>query len=461
MSGGRANGAGVGRCPRPLWCHFWPMRHRGAKAHMCMALSGTLELETERWHPQGVAAPVNSAKGKGVLLSPGSGLRRHPSGGWAGKGGPQPRRVQTSIYWVTIIYYMFVQFLKESQKCDAPSRPKGDLPGEGAFLPSPTCTPWVSPGFLLAEKGVPGALRWLQKTLTDPDNQDLVETAEALFVQRDLPLTPGFMPRFYQMFRQMVKQVDFRESERARRIINVWVQQHTAGMIQDFLQEGTLDEMTRLVLVNAIHFKGRWKTPFPEAATRQRLFHKLDGSSVSVPMMEQMGKFCYGEFSTPEQVEYDVLELPYHGETVSMFIAAPFENTPLSALTAALNAQLVAEWKNNLLCATRLLVLPKFTLETECDLREPLQALGVTAMFDAHAADFSRLSDRESLFVAQALQKVKIDVNESGTEAASATAAVVYARMAPLELVMNKPFLFVVQHNPTGAILFMGQVMEP
>ncbi|KAL8176950.1 UNVERIFIED_CONTAM: Plasminogen activator inhibitor 1 [Gekko kuhli] len=313
----------------------------------------------------------------------------------------------------------------------------------------------------LREKGVPGALRWLQKALTDPDNQDLVETAEALFVQRDLPLAPGFMPRFYQMFRQMVKQVDFRESERARRIINDWVQQHTAGMIRDFLQEGALDEMTRLVLVNAIHFKGRWRTPFPEAATRQRLFHKLDGSSVSVPMMEQTGKFCYGEFSTPEQVEYDVLELPYHGETVSMFIAAPFENTPLSALTAVLSAQLVAEWKNNLLCATRLLVLPKFTLETECDLRGPLQALGVTAMFDAHTADFSRLSDRESLFVAQALQKVKIDVNESGTEAASATAAVVYARMAPLELVMNRPFLFVVQHNPTGAILFMGQVMEP
>nr|XP_056719382.1 plasminogen activator inhibitor 1 [Euleptes europaea] len=313
----------------------------------------------------------------------------------------------------------------------------------------------------LAEKGVPRALRWLQKALTDPANQDLVETAEALFVQRDLPLAPGFLPRFYQVFRQMVKQVNFTESEAARGIINDWVKQHTAGMIQDFLREGTLDEMTRLVLVNAIHFKGRWRTPFPEDATRLRLFHKLDGSSVSVPMMEQTGKFCYGEFSTPEQVEYDVLELPYQGETLSMFIAAPFEDTPLSALTAALDAQQVADWKSGLFCATRHLVLPKFTLETECDLREPLEALGLRAMFDPQAADFSSLSDQESLFVAQALQKVKIDVNESGTEAASATAAVVYARMAPLEIVMDKPFLFVVRHNPTGAVLFMGQVMEP
>ncbi|XP_077169019.1 plasminogen activator inhibitor 1 [Paroedura picta] len=315
--------------------------------------------------------------------------------------------------------------------------------------------------YSLGEKGVPRALRWLQQALSDPAKEELVETAEALFVQRDLPLTPGFMPRFHQMFRQTVKQVNFTESERARGIINDWVQQHTAGMIQDFLPAGTMDEMTRLVLVNAIHFKGHWRTPFPVAATRQRLFHKLDGSSVAVPMMEQTGKFCYGEFSTPAQVGYDVIELPYQGETLSMFIAAPFENAPLSALAAALDAQLVAEWKSNLLCATRLLVLPKFSLETESDLREPLRALGVTAMFDAHAADFSSLSDQESLFVAQALQKVKIDVNESGTEAASATAAVVYARMAPLEVVMNKPFLFVVKHNLTGALLFMGQVMEP
>ncbi|XP_054850996.1 plasminogen activator inhibitor 1 [Eublepharis macularius] len=313
----------------------------------------------------------------------------------------------------------------------------------------------------LREKGVAKALRWLQKALTDPAQPDVVHTAEALFVQRGLPLAAAFMPRFRQAFRQTVKQVDFSEGPRARLIVNDWVQQHTAGMIQDFLPEGSVDEMTRLVLLSAIHFKGHWRTPFPEAATRQRLFHKLDGSTVSVPMMEQTGKYCYGEFSTPEQVEYDVLEVPYQGEALSMLIAAPFENAPLSALTAVLSAHLVAEWKSNLLCATRLLVLPKFSLESECDLQGPLQALGMTAMFDAHAANFSSLSDQESLFVGQALQKVKIDVNESGTEAASATAAIIYARMAPMAVVMDKPFLFVVRHNPTGALLFMGQVMEP
>ncbi|CAI5791658.1 Hypothetical predicted protein, partial [Podarcis lilfordi] len=319
-----------------------------------------------------------------------------------------------------------------------------------------------SMAFSLDEWGIPRALRWLQKALTDPRNKDVVDTADALFVQRDLELSPGFMPHFHRVFRQTVKQVNFTESEEARRIINSWVQDHTKGMIQDFLPEGTLDHMTRLVLVNAIHFKGLWNLPFPEAATRERLFHKLDGSTLSVPMMEQTAKCNYGEFSSPTGVEYDVIELPYQGETLSMLIAAPFElDTPLSALTNIMDSQLVAEWKRNMTEVTRLLVLPKFSLESEADLRGPLETLGMKDMFDARKANFSSLSDQESLFVAQALQKVKIDVNESGTEASSATAVIIYARMAPLEIVMDRPFLFLVRHNPTGTILFMGQVMEP
>ncbi|XP_062992573.1 plasminogen activator inhibitor 1 [Elgaria multicarinata webbii] len=317
-------------------------------------------------------------------------------------------------------------------------------------------------GYGVNESGVPRATRWLQKTLTDPRNKDVVDTADALFVQRDLPLVPGFMPRFHRVFRQMVKQVDFTESERARHIINAWVEQHTKGMIRDFLVEGALDQMTRLVLLNAIHFKGLWDLPFPAAATHQRLFHKQDGSTVSVPMMEQTSKFNYGEFSTPEGVEYDVIELPYQGETLSMLIAAPFKmDMPLSALTALIDVQLLAEWKRNMTRVVRLLVLPKFSLESEANLRRPLESLGMKDLFDASRADFSSLSDQESLFVAQALQKVKIDINESGTEASSATAAIVYARMAPLAVVMDRPFLFVLQHNPTGSVLFMGQVMEP
>lgn len=109
----------------------------------------------------------------------------------------------------------------------------------------------------------------------------------------------------------------------------------------------------------------------------------------------------------------------------------------------------------------RLLILPKFSLETEVDLRGPLEKLGMPDMFSATLADFTSLSDQEQLSVAQALQKVRIEVNESGTVASSSTAFVISARMAPTEMVIDRSFLFVVRHNPTETILFMGQVMEP
>uniref|UniRef100_A0A2R9CNA6 Plasminogen activator inhibitor 1 n=1 Tax=Pan paniscus TaxID=9597 RepID=A0A2R9CNA6_PANPA len=234
------------------------------------------------------------------------------------------------------------------------------------------------------------------------------------------------------------------------------------GMISNLLGKGAVDQLTRLVLVNALYFNGQWKTPFPDSSTHRRLFHKSDGSTVSVPMMAQTNKFNYTEFTTPDGHYYDILELPYHGDTLSMFIAAPYEKeVPLSALTNILSAQLISHWKGNMTRLPRLLVLPKFSLETEVDLRKPLENLGMTDMFRQFRADFTSLSDQEPLHVAQALQKVKIEVNESGTVASSSTAVIVSARMAPEEIIMDRPFLFVVRHNPTGTVLFMGQVMEP
>ncbi|KAM8951482.1 plasminogen activator inhibitor 1 isoform 3-T3 [Lycaon pictus] len=316
--------------------------------------------------------------------------------------------------------------------------------------------------FQIDEKGMAPALRQLYKELMGPWNKDEISTADAIFVQRDLKLVHGFMPHFFRLFQTTVKQVDFSEVERARFIVNDWVKRHTKGMIGNLLGRGAVDQLTRLMLVNALYFNGQWKTPFPESGTHHRLFHKSDGSTVSVPMMAQTNKFNYTEFSTPSGHYYDILELPYHGDTLSMFIAAPYEKeVPLSALTNILDAQLISQWKGNMTRQLRLLVLPKFSLETEVNLRRPLENLGMTDMFRPNLADFSSLSNQEVLYVSRALQKVKIEVNESGTVASSSTAIIVSARMAPEEIIMDRPFLFVVRHNPTGTVLFMGQVMEP
>ncbi|XP_027701987.1 plasminogen activator inhibitor 1 [Vombatus ursinus] len=316
--------------------------------------------------------------------------------------------------------------------------------------------------YSIEEKGLAPGLRKLYKELMAPWNKDEFSTANAIFIQRDLELVQGFMPYFFKVFRSMVKQVDFTEGERARFIVNDWVQKHTKGMISNLLGEGAVDQLTKMVLVNALYFKGQWKLPFPTKGIHHRLFHKSDGSTASVLMMAQTNKFSCTEFLTPSGHYYDIVELPYHGDTLSMFIAAPYEKeVPLSALTSILDAQLISQWKGNMTKLPRLLVLPKFSLESEVDLKRPLENLGMKDMFRPGIADFTRLSDQEILYVSQALQKVKIEVNESGTVASSTTAIVVSARMAPQEIIMDRPFLFVVRHNPTGTILFMGQVMEP
>lgn len=317
-------------------------------------------------------------------------------------------------------------------------------------------------GLNIDGKGTARGHLQVYKELMGPWNKDKVSITDAIFVQRDLKLVEGFMPYFFRLFRTTVKQVDFTEVQRARFIINDWVKTHTKGMISDLLGEGAVDQLTRLVLVNALYFNGQWKMPFSEAATRPRLFHKSDGSTVSVPMMAQTNKFNYTEFLTPDGNFYDILELPYHGETLSMFIAAPYKKeVPLSAITSILDAELINQWKGNMTRQTRLLVLPKFSLESEVDLRKPLENLGMTNMFRPDQADFTRLSDQELLYVSQALQKVRIKVNENGSVASSSTALVISARMAPEEIILDRPFFFVVRHNPTGTVIFMGQVMEP
>ncbi|XP_078389990.1 plasminogen activator inhibitor 1 [Cetorhinus maximus] len=318
-------------------------------------------------------------------------------------------------------------------------------------------------GYRLEDTGVPLALKRLQKELTAKSNRDIVYAANSAFIQRTMQLPRAYLKNYRKTFNGWPKQVHFKDSKMATYIINKWVEIQTRGMIPHFLRPDMLDpSLTRMVLLNAVYFKGLWKIPFPTEGTHQREFYKADGTKILVPMMSQSAKLNASEFVTPSGLDYDVIELPYHGETLSMYIVAPYQKkVPLSALTNIITVSLVNEWKDNLETVKRYLVLPKFSLDSETDLRKPLTNMGMTDMFNARTADFTKISKTEPLFVSKVLQKVKIEVNESGTKASAATAAILYERMAPLEVVIDRPFLFLVRHNPTGTILFMGQVMEP
>uniref|UniRef100_A0A3Q0SLK7 Plasminogen activator inhibitor 1 n=1 Tax=Amphilophus citrinellus TaxID=61819 RepID=A0A3Q0SLK7_AMPCI len=314
-------------------------------------------------------------------------------------------------------------------------------------------------GFSLRERGMARQQRLLQQDLSI---EDRVEIANGVIVERNMSLEKSYRRALAKTFQTHPHQVDFTEQDQAISIINAWVSDHTAGTIPEFLQSGSLTDKTRLILLNALHFQGLWKVPFDPKLTQERMFHCANGSTVPVHMMRLTNRFNYGEFVTAEGVDYDVIEVPYEGDSLSMLLVSPFEpEVPLSMLSADLSSQKIQQWRTEMRNIKRQLALPRFTLNSEVNLKTALVNMGLGDMFNLATADFTRITLNERLCVSKVLQKVKIEVHERGTKGAAATAAVMFSRMAVEEITLDRPFLFLIQHKLTGAVLFMGQFNQP
>lgn len=314
-------------------------------------------------------------------------------------------------------------------------------------------------GFSLQERGMSRVQRLLQRDLSSEEG---VETASGVMVERKMSLEKGYRRALAKAFQTHPNQVDFTKPDQAVSVINSWVSDHTAGAIPEFLASGSLTDETRLVLLNALHFQGLWKVPFDPKLTQERMFHCANGSSVPVHMMRLTNHFKYGEFVTADGVDYDVIEVPYEGDSMSMLLVSPFEpEVPLSTLSADLSSQKIKQWRMELRNVKRQLAMPRFSLNSEVDLKTALLNIGLGDMFNLATADFTRITSDERLCVSKVLQRVKIEVNERGTKGAAATAAVMFSRMAVEEITLDRPFLFLIQHKLTGAVLFMGQFNQP
>uniref|UniRef100_A0AAZ3Q2S3 Plasminogen activator inhibitor 1 n=1 Tax=Oncorhynchus tshawytscha TaxID=74940 RepID=A0AAZ3Q2S3_ONCTS len=308
-------------------------------------------------------------------------------------------------------------------------------------------------GFSLQERGMSRQQRLLQQNLSSEEG---VELASGIMVEKKMALEKGFRRGLVKAFQVSPHQLDFSRPDQALEFINAWVSDHTAGTIPSFLSSGALTDETRIVLLNALHFQGLWKVPFDPKMTEERLFHCANGSSVPVPMMRLTHHFNYGEFVTPDGVDYDVIEVPYEGESLSMLLVTPFESErPVSVLSSELTTRRLQQWREELRSVKRQLALPKFTLDTEVDLKSTLTSMGLGDMFNLAKADFTRITTEERLCVSKVLQKVKIEVNEKGTKGSSATAAIMFSRMAIEEITLDRPFLFLIQHKSTGEFPLM------
>ena len=265
-------------------------------------------------------------------------------------------------------------------------------------------------------------------------------------------LFPEYLDVAIAYYDGKVESLDF-SSKNAVDIINTWTNEKTDGKIEKIFDN--LSSGTRLVITNAIYFKGTWVNQFEPEKTKDQKFWITEDKFVYATTMNMPRTDL--KYTRDENLQ--VLELPYGGDGVSMLVLLPERPDGLKLLEESLTVEKVSEWRDQLESVKIAVSLPKFTMETSYDLKGPLINLGMVDVFDGKTSDFSEMSDSKGLFVAKAVHKAFVDINEEGTEAAAATGMAML--QSGLSFRADHPFMFMIQDNITGQILFIGRVMDP
>ena len=280
-------------------------------------------------------------------------------------------------------------------------------------------------------------------------------TANSLWGQRDATFVPAFLQLLVEQYGSPLREVDFvKATEESRQLINQWVEEQTQNKIKDLLPEGSLDSSTRLVLANAIYFKAKWASPFEHDSTQPGTFHAPTGD-VTAQMMHQAASLGYAKTGG-----FEAVELPYKGDRFSMVALLP-EGSLADAVKNLTPDSLAGILRS--LTPTRLeLEMPKWTYNSGFQLKDALTKLGMGHAFEN--ADFSGMSEKEQLAISDVYHKAFVAVDEEGTEAAAATGVVMRATAAappPQQLVLDRPFVYLIYDRDTTSVLFLGQVVDP
>jgi serpin B len=286
--------------------------------------------------------------------------------------------------------------------------------------------------------------------------------ANAIWCQSGYPFQPAFQELVKAHYGAGLNQVDFEKAtERARQTINAWVARQTNDKIKDLIAAGMLNEMTRMVLTNAIYFKSNWADQFEKEATRDEPFHLEGNQDVTVPMMHQQHRMNYMEGD-----RFQMVEIPYLGHQLSMVVLLPRREAGLAEFEKTLTADSLDKWLDALKSRKVDLSLPRFKTTSQFNLSKMLQAMGMRDAFSPANADFSGMTAAEKMFIGLVIHKAYVDVNEQGTEAAAATAVgMVGTAMPPPEepvsFKADHPFVYMIRHRMTGSILFVGRLANP
>jgi serpin B len=320
--------------------------------------------------------------------------------------------------------------------------------------------------FMLEQDRLHPAFNWLDAELASrgegaqgKDGEGFrLNIVNAIWGQKDYEFLTDFLDVLAENYGAGLRILDFiTEAEKSRVTINDWVSDQTEGRIEDLIPEGAIDALTRLVLTNAIYFNAAWEYPFDKKVTANGPFYLLDGAQVMIPMMKQTESFGYTDGEG-----YRAVDLLYDGGELSMLILLPASGH-FKAFEEGLQTQKVSDIISDLQPAEVALTMPKFEFDSEFSLKDALEGMGMPIAF-SDAADFSGMTANPELCISEVVHKAFVAVDEAGTEAAAATAVIMELTAVPeppVEVTIDRPFIFLIRDIETGAVLFAGRVLNP
>ncbi|MFP4041808.1 MAG: serpin family protein [Bacteroidales bacterium] len=287
-----------------------------------------------------------------------------------------------------------------------------------------------------------------------------LKVANSLWGEQTYSFRQEFLDINKEYYKAGIRKVDFKNNyNKAREDINKWVEENTEEKIKDLIPPGMLDAMTRMVLANAIYFKGAWEFPFDEKKTRKDTFYIYTKCRTKADFMNRSLTANYYKDNLAE-----VLEIPYSGGEISMLIVLPHETYGMEKLESKLDRSLYEKYNQELSRKQVELSLPKFNITADYELSDVLSKLGMKTAFGGDA-DFSGMTGKKELYISNIVHKSFVDVNEEGTEAAAATGVVMRKTSLPpsekIKFKADHPFIFFIKDNETNSVLFMGRVMNP
>jgi serpin B len=314
--------------------------------------------------------------------------------------------------------------------------------------------------FLPDQKQLHPAFALLAARLEEAGKKGHVQlsAANTLWPRTGYTFLKEFLNLAKKFYGVQITPVDYDDEEAARNTINKWVEEKTEGKIKDLIASGVLDSATRLVLVNAIYFKGEWGSQFDPRLTSQAPFMVASGEPVQVPMMT-----CKHAFKYTEDSDLQILELRYAGDDLTMLVLLPKEIDGLEKLEESLTMENLDKWTKALSETEVDVYLPRFELSFPFRLDDTLKSMGMVYAF-SDQADFSGMDGSQELYLGAVLHKAFVAVEEQGTEAAAATAAIMTLKaisFSPVAFRADHPFVFLIREKSTGCILFIGRVVNP